>query len=59
MLVAARWLQSRAVDCLTGEVSVLCSLSYLLLFVDCIIILSSCLQCFDAVGWAAGRASGL
>jgi len=26
-----------------------------------IIIMSSeiCLQCFDAVGWAAGRASGL
>jgi len=28
---------------------------------DCIIIIIiiSCLQCFDAVGWAAGRASGL
>jgi len=24
-----------------------------------IIALLSCLQCFDAVGWAAGRASGL
>jgi len=22
-------------------------------------ILNNCLQCFDAVGWAAGRASGL
>jgi len=26
-------------------------------FTQCIIYL--CLQCFDAVGWAAGRASGL
>ena len=24
-----------------------------------IIIMKSCLQCFDTVGWAAGRASGL
>jgi len=23
------------------------------------VILDACLQCFDAVGWAAGRASGL
>jgi len=22
-------------------------------------IMNNCLQCFDAVGWAAGRASGL
>jgi len=26
----------------------------------CVCVLSAlCLQCFDAVGWAAGRASGL
>jgi len=25
----------------------------------CLFVLSACLQCFDAVGWAAGRASGL
>jgi len=25
----------------------------------CINLLDICLQCFDAVGWAAGRASGL
>jgi len=29
---------------------------YILIFVD---IYVHCLQCFDAVGWAAGRASGL
>ena len=23
------------------------------------VVVASCLQCFDAVGWAAGRASGL
>jgi len=23
------------------------------------VVLQACLQCFDAVGWAAGRASGL
>ena len=28
-------------------------------FGDIHLIRSSCLQCFDAVGWAAGRASGL
>jgi len=27
--------------------------------VDLLIDLVSCLQCIDAVGWAAGRASGL
>jgi len=26
---------------------------------DCYFYTSLCLQCFDAVGWAAGRASGL
>ena len=26
---------------------------------EVLVILSYCLQCFDAVGWAAGRASGL
>ena len=26
---------------------------------DCLTGLLFCLQCFDAVGWAAGRASGL
>jgi len=25
----------------------------------CVLCLESCLQCFDAVGWVAGRASGL
>ena len=29
--------------------------TYILIFVD---IYVHCLQCFDAVGWAAGRASG-
>ena len=29
---------------------------YILVFFS---ISESCLQCFDAVGWAAGRASGL
>ena len=24
-----------------------------------VVILERCLQCFDAVGWAAGRASGV
>jgi len=24
-----------------------------------VLVLAICLQCFDAVGWAAGRASGL
>jgi len=26
---------------------------------DIALVLQQCLQCFDAVGWAAGRASGL
>ena len=28
-------------------------------FCVCFELFSLCLQCFDAVGWAAGRASGL
>jgi len=27
--------------------------------ISMIVIRQNCLQCFDAVGWAAGRASGL
>ena len=30
--------------------------AHILIFIDLFIF---CLQCFDAVGWAAGRASGL
>ena len=32
---------------------------FLSLFLSVSVCLSVCLQCFDAVGWAAGRASGL
>jgi len=32
---------------------------FIFYFVTCTIIYYLCLQCFDAVGWAAGRASGL
>jgi len=27
--------------------------------IRCMVYVTDCLQCFDAVGWAAGRASGL
>jgi len=28
-------------------------------FISGVVVLSNCLQCFDAVGWAAGKASSL
>jgi len=30
-----------------------------IIFSVCLVLLSLFLQCFDTVGWAAGRASGL
>ena len=37
----------------------LCVSVYHFDFVLLVTLLGLCLQCFDAVGWAAGRASGL
>ena len=31
----------------------------IIIIIIIIIVTAMCLQCFDAVGWAAGRASGL
>jgi len=39
-------------------VQFICLVGELLMFIMTFICLQ-CLQCFDAVGWAAGRASGL
>ena len=42
---------------LAGRVLVKASLCFL--YSSTLSLLHFCLQCFDAVGWAAGRASGL
>jgi len=45
-----------------GQRAVKCVWVYIYIFVNGIspfVLRYKCLQCFDAVGWAAGRASGL
>ena len=42
--------------CLTDQLMQKSAKLYMCVFLT---VLFSCLQCFDAVGWAAGRASGL
>jgi len=48
-------------DCLLFTVIFehICSLLLVFLFLHFLVVGSMALQCFDAVGWAAGRASGL
>ena len=42
-----------------NERNVLPQIFIMYAFRSCVLFFVICLQCFDAVGWAAGRASGL
>ena len=58
-LHCAEQLRTHAIDFINRSAHSLShSLTRPLMFTS-VVLLHNCLQCFDAVGWAAGRASGL